>query len=416
MGVLLVVALLAWASARAWRGRLTSDGGRPLKAPTRPRQPREGTPRRKPVDARARVEAAPTGATTEKPIDAPARIAKRTDDPVPVAVRRAPDPDPLASLPLAYEEDDEAEHTLVTALPASLRRPGATASAASTAPDPRPAKVEVIYEDEADVEEVGYPATRILLSAEGQSHGGRVRRRNEDSFLVVQERSLYVVADGMGGYAGGDVASALAVETVATAFEANTFEGEIESAQTIPRRGHEMACAIQMANHAILARVVKEPALAQMGTTLVAARFSPNKQRVYIGHVGDSRCYRLRGNTMKQLTTDHTFLGLGLKGAGAQHLYQAIGIHRRITIDVVVDKPRPGDLYLLCTDGLTKMATVDQVRDVIAAEPDLETAVYGLIELANDKGGKDNVTVILVKVLERRASSAKLTVAEQVTE
>jgi serine/threonine protein phosphatase PrpC len=409
VGVLLVVALLAWASLRAWRGRLTS-------APERQVQPREDAPpARKPTDASARVEAAPTAATIAEPTAGPAPVAKRPDDP-PVVARHAPGPDPLRSLPQMYEEDDEAEHTLVTALPASLRRADAGPSPASTEPDPRPAKVEVIYEDEADVEEVGHPATRILLSAEGQSDGGRVRRRNEDSFLVVQERSLYVVADGMGGYAGGDVASALAVETVATAFEANTFEGKIEAAQTIPRRGHEMACAIQMANQAILARVVREPALAQMGTTIVAARFSPNRQRVYIGHVGDSRCYRLRGGTMKQLTTDHTFLGLGLKGAGAQQLYQAIGINRRITIDVVVDKPRPGDLYLLCTDGLTKMATVDQIRDVIVAEPDLETAVYGLIELANDKGGKDNVTVILVKVLERRASSARLTAAERVTE
>ena len=111
---------------------------------------------------------------------------------------------------------------------------------------------------------------------------------------------------------------------------------------------------------------------------------------------------------MKQLTTDHTFLGLGLKGPGAQHLYQALGIKRRISIDIVVDKPRPGDVYLLCTDGLSKMVTDDEIRDMILGEPDLEAAVYGLIESANDRGGKDNVTVILVKVLERRPSSARL--------
>jgi protein phosphatase len=316
------------------------------------------------------------------------------------------------------QEDDEAEFTLVTALPPSLRSSGVGAGAISNPPPShppasRPPKVEVIYEDQADIEEASFPVTRILVSAEGQSDGGRVRRRNEDSFVVVPERSLFVVADGMGGYAGGDVASALAVEVVASAFETNTFEGKTEAAETVPRRGREMACAIQMANQAILARVEKEPALAQMGTTVVAARFSPNKQRVYIGHVGDSRCYRLRGDTMKQLTTDHTFLGLGLKGTGSQHLYQALGIDRRITIDIVVDKPRPGDLYLLCTDGLTKMATDEQIRAVIADESDLESAVYGLIELANDSGGKDNVTVILVKVLERRASSARLMAAEK---
>ncbi len=318
---------------------------------------------------------------------------------------------------------------MVTALPPSLRRPnlGSTTPASATpdgappssspgslAPPSHPPKVDLHYEDEADIDETGLPMTRILVSAQGQSDGGRVRRRNEDSFLVVQERSLFVVADGMGGYRGGDIASALAVETVAAAFETDTFLGKTESAEKLPRRGREMALAIQMANQAILERVAREPALVNMGTTLVAARFSPNRQRVYIGHVGDSRCYRLRGNTLKQMTTDHTFLGLGLKGKGEQHLYQALGLDRRITIDVAVDRPRPGDRYLLCSDGLNKMARDDEIRDILLEEEDLERAVYALIALANAKGGKDNVTVILVKVLERRASSARIVAADKV--
>jgi protein phosphatase len=114
------------------------------------------------------------------------------------------------------------------------------------------------------------------------------------------------------------------------------------------------------------------------------------------------------------MTTDHTFLGLGLHGKGEEHLYQAVGIDRRITIDIAVDKPRPGDRYLLCTDGLNKMASDDEIRDILLEEDDLEGAVYALIALANAKGGKDNVTVILVKVLERRASSARMVAAEKV--
>jgi serine/threonine protein phosphatase PrpC len=371
---------------------------------------------RKPAVARGQLAPAkPAPAVRPAPVAATSPRAEAPSAPKPTPP--APDPAPAPPVPRKpppppIEEDDEAEFTLVTALPPSLRRPSLSAGPPSEPPASRPAKVEVIYEDEADVDDVGYPAARILLSASGESDGGRVRRRNEDSFLVVQERSLFVVADGMGGYAGGDVASALAVDTVAGAFERDTFEGKTEAADNVPRRGREMACAIQMANQAILDRVAKQPDLAQMGTTLVAARFSPNKQRVYIGHVGDSRCYRLRGGAMKQLTTDHTFLGLGLTGTGSDHLYQALGVDRRITIDIVVDRPRSGDLYLLCTDGLTKMATDDQIRDIVLAEPDLESAVYGLIELANDRGGKDNVTVILVKVLERRPSSAHMKAAE----
>jgi protein phosphatase len=151
-----------------------------------------------------------------------------------------------------------------------------------------------------------------------------------------------------------------------------------------------------------------------MGTTVVAARFSPNKQRVYIGQVGDSRCYRVRERSIKQLTTDHTFLGLGLHGPGAQHLYQAVGIKRRITISLVVDKPRPNDIYVLCSDGLSNMVRDGEIRDVVLQEPDLEAAVYCLIEFANDRGGRDNITVILVKVLARKPSVHRMRVAPAV--
>jgi protein phosphatase len=210
------------------------------------------------------------------------------------------------------------------------------------------------------------------------------------------------------------VASAVAVEAIGYAFESNTFEGRTESEQEIPRRGREMACAIQMANQAILARADADKELEGMGTTVVAARFSPNKQRVYIGQVGDSRCYRIRGNAIKQLTTDHTFRGLGLVGPGSERLYQAVGIRRRISISVIVDKPRPNDIYVLCTDGLSNMVGDDDIREVILQEQDLEAAVYGLIEVANDRGGKDNITVVLVKVLEKKPSVQRIRAAQVV--
>jgi protein phosphatase len=324
-------------------------------------------------------------------------------------------PERLPKLRDEDDEEDEVEVTLVTASPVSLApaRHDTSVPPPSVAPE-RPPRVEVVYEDEADIEETTYPVARILVTAEGQSDGGRIRRRNEDSFLVMPERSLFVVADGMGGYAGGDVASAVAVEAIGYAFETNTFEGRTESEQDVPRRGREMACAIQMANQAILARIDADKQLEGMGTTVIAARFSPNKQRVYIGQVGDSRCYRVRGDAIKQLTTDHTFLGLGLKGPGAERLYQAVGIRRRISISIVVDKPRPNDTYVLCTDGLSNMVRDDDIRDVVQHEPDLEAAVYSLIELANDRGGKDNITVILVKVLAKKPSVQRIRAAHAV--
>jgi protein phosphatase len=378
IAIFVVLALALWLSSRTWHKSSDTKAEQPGRKPS-------------PADA-APAARAPTRAAAVRPESARASKPLRPID-----------------LTKLHDDADEVEVTLVTASPVSLAPPRHDTSIPPPGvPPERPPRVEVIYEDEADVEETTYPVARILVTAEGQSDGGRIRRRNEDNFLVMPERSLFVVADGMGGYAGGDVASALAVEAIGYAFEANTFEGRTESEQDVPRRGREMACAIQMANQAILARVETEKQLEGMGTTVVAARFSPNKQRVYIGQVGDSRCYRVRGNSIKQLTTDHTFRGLGLEGPGSQRLYQAVGIRRRISISIVVDKPRPDDVYILCSDGLSNMVPDDQIRDVILQEPDLEAAVYGLIEGANDRGGKDNITVILVKVLEKKPSVQRM--------
>jgi serine/threonine protein phosphatase PrpC len=155
------------------------------------------------------------------------------------------------------------------------------------------------------------------------------------------------------------------------------------------------------AHQAVFSAAHATPELSKMGTTLVAARFSPNKQRVYIGHVGDSRCYRFRRGHLRQLTADQTMGTIGLKGPHADDLLQAVGVTADLSIDLIVDKPQAGDIYLLCSDGLNKMVSDLQIQQTLATQRDLEAAVYGLIELANDAGGRDNVTVILIKVQDR---------------
>ena len=152
----------------------------------------------------------------------------------------------------------------------------------------------------------------------------------------------------------------------------------------------------------------EKPELSQMGTTLVAARFSPNKQRVYIANVGDSRCYRLRQGQLSQLTTDHTMSGLGDQGATQNQLYRAIGVKPIVDIDVVVDMPQAEDVYLLCSDGLPKMASTDEIQAILLDEPDLELAAHRLIDLANAAGGRDNVTVVLVRVQDRIPQAGRI--------
>ena len=282
-------------------------------------------------------------------------------------------------------------------------RPGLDDEVVPLASDSR---IKIAYEQEAEEEETTSPLARILISARGDSDRGQKRRANEDSLLSMPERSLFAVADGMGGYHGGAVASSLAVETLRQSFERERFVGELRSDKPVPRRAEELASAVLQANWAVSQAARRDPSLAQMGSTLVAARFSPNKQRVYIANVGDSRCYRLRGGKLRQLTTDQTMRLVGLQGPGANDLLQAIGVTADLAIDLIVDKPRPNDMYLLCSDGLTKMVEDQEIERLLVEESDLEAAVYGLIERANDHGGKDNVTVILIKVIERAVRPA----------
>jgi protein phosphatase len=289
---------------------------------------------------------------------------------------------------LDYEEDDAVEPTMV-------------GRAASAPPSKRrivqPPVKRIIFDDGAATEEPPRAEPLFLVHATAQTDKGLRRKRNEDSLGVLESKNLFIVADGMGGYAGGDRASALSVDTMMDAFRSNTFEGPVHA--DIPREASDLARAIQMANATIEEEVQKRRALAGMGTTVCAAVFSPNKSRLYIGHVGDSRCYRLRDGLFKQITADHTMAELGVKGPEGQHLSRAVGIWPTVTIDIVMAVPRTGDAYLLCSDGLTKMLPDDIIGNVLRNEDDPKAAVERLIFFANARGGKDNITVILVRVV-----------------
>ncbi|HRI71773.1 MAG TPA: protein phosphatase 2C domain-containing protein [Polyangium sp.] len=303
--------------------------------------------------------------------------AEEENDITTITLSPAADKDkPLPSLSKASYDDDDEDNVVVANIAAT----------------------PIVIDDNAGDDEPTRTSPFFLVSASGQTDRGKRRKFNEDSFLVLDEQGLYVVADGMGGYAGGEVASALTVELIEQAFTTQKFDGPTYN--NVPKRGAEVARAIQTANKTIYEKAQTDPMLKGMGTTVVAARFMLNKQRLYLGHVGDSRCYRLRDGKLDQITTDHTMAALGFKGAAFAHrLHRAVGTTPGVEIDLIMGRPRANDVYLLCSDGLSKMINDAELCRCLMDMKDPQTTVDSMIKLANDNGGHDNITVIIVCVL-----------------
>ena len=246
----------------------------------------------------------------------------------------------------------------------------------------------------------------MRLSSFAGSDVGRMRSGNEDSYFC--GRTVFAVADGLGGHQGGEVASAAAVEPLA-ALDGREFPDPGEAAEAL-------ATAIREANQAILDRAAGDPSLYGMGTTVTAAAVAGDGQ-IQLAHVGDSRAYRLREGTLDQLTTDHTVVGeLVRRGRltpdqAATHpersiLTRAVGLDPRVPVDL----PDPlelqaGDQYLLCSDGLTEAVGDDRIAELLSAAPDGQAACRSLIDAANAAGGPDNITVVLVRVDQGRATA-----------
>jgi protein phosphatase len=245
----------------------------------------------------------------------------------------------------------------------------------------------------------------ILVSAVGRTDVGRRRKHNEDSYLALAEEHLFAVADGMGGHAAGEVASAIAVETMLATFRSGNFPGSPTPER--PRRADELVRSIEAANRAIFDQAQTNAEQAGMGTTIVAARFAPSRQRVFIAHAGDSRCYRLRDGEFKMLTQDHTMSAWGVGGREGEKLTRALGIMPTIEVDVSEDAPIAKDQYLLCSDGLTKMLGDDDIAGILRSQTEPEETVRKLIEAANEKGGRDNITAIVIQVHETASFGSK---------
>lgn len=249
------------------------------------------------------------------------------------------------------------------------------------------------------------------LEIVSQTNPGMVRSHNEDSVACEAACGLVVLADGMGGYNAGEVASGIAVSV--TAME---IAQRLQNAKPIDRdeqTGEELGVLllrdnIQKANASIYHASKSQPQYAGMGTTIVAGLFYDN--RVAVGHVGDSRMYRLRGEEMVSITRDHSLLQEQIDSgiisiADARQsknknlVTRAVGIDAEIVAEIHVHDVQVGDIYLLCSDGLNDMVEDDDICATLhAMQGNLPLAAEQLIQMANDNGGRDNVSVILVKV------------------
>lgn len=253
------------------------------------------------------------------------------------------------------------------------------------------------------------------LSIESRLHPGLVRENNEDALLTVPELGLAILADGMGGYNAGEVASQLAVDSIATAFTQR------------PQAGSEtdtLNAAVQQANMEIFAATQAAPEFDGMGTTVVAAMFADDQ--VFAAYVGDSRLYRYRDGQLEQLSRDHSVIqelvDVGvfpnireaeLAGVRGNVLTRALGIDATVDIGVVNTDAQAGDIFLLCSDGLTSLAQDDAIVEKIrSANHDIGRAADDLLDLACSNGGTDNISIILVRIKGQGSDAATVQTSE----
>lgn len=252
----------------------------------------------------------------------------------------------------------------------------------------------------------------MRFSCAARTDVGVVRSGNEDSYLMSSERGLFVVADGMGGHAAGEVASEMAARIIAEEFRPARGMSDEELMS-------QLVAAIRAANESIFHRTLSEHDKRGMGTTATVLNLLP--RRYLIGQVGDSRAYLLRGGVLTQLTKDHSYVqeqvdaGRLTPEEARVHPYanvitRCVGSSSDVVPDIYVGTLDVGDLLLLASDGLTGMLDDEDVREIMTSGLNLEDMVDALIVAANHRGGLDNVTTILVRIEEVAPPTAEMPV------
>ena len=240
----------------------------------------------------------------------------------------------------------------------------------------------------------------VRYTAAALTDRGRKRPSNEDAFGFSVEHGVYVVCDGMGGAAAGEIASSIAVDEILRHLTARRDAGS-----ALPQLAETAVCA---ANEAIYTRAQRNQRLNGMGTTLVA--LVVEERRAWVFNVGDSRCYRLRQNRLEQVTLDHSLVEEQVRMGRMSHsealrsplrnvITRALGTQNCVTPDCFEFQAEPGDLFMLCSDGLTRELADSTLETILSSNPPLQDRCARLIECAKKAGGHDNITCVLVQVL-----------------
>jgi len=250
----------------------------------------------------------------------------------------------------------------------------------------------------------------MRIEVAGHTHVGMKRNHNEDSYLLMPEERLFCVADGMGGHSSGEIASKIAVDEIQEFFRLTgqdldaTWPYKMDKTRNYDE--NRLATAIKLANMRIYERANAEQKFKGMGTTVVTVHYASNV--AYVGHVGDSRVYFFRNGQLRQVTEDHSLLNDYLKAKkltpeeieAFPHknvIVRALGMKDTVQVDVNRFETQEGDIFLLCSDGLSGMVSDAQIQDTLTRVPDIDAAAKQLIDLANQNGGNDNVTCIITR-------------------
>jgi protein phosphatase len=252
----------------------------------------------------------------------------------------------------------------------------------------------------------------MRIEVAGTSHVGMKRNHNEDSYLVMPDQCLFCVADGMGGHSAGEVASRIAVDELAEFFKMTSRDEEMTWPYKMDKKHtyeeNRLATGIKLANRRIFERQSSDAKYRGMGTTIVTLYFTGSS--ALVGHVGDSRVYLFRRGALRQITEDHSLVNDYMKQRklSAQEIesfrekyknviIRALGMKDTVQVDLGKLEPQDGDMFLLCSDGLSTMIPDDQIQGALQQNQDLNAAATRLIDLANAAGGADNVTCVLAR-------------------